>query len=180
MKKKIIIIFSLGALIYGGWFTYIKYKRYTGKRLYEKVKDNPKVYVYETFYDFINPAFYIKDLKYKENLITYYDSVENGIEIPMGFPIKYMPLSFEKPSIILLGFIDKDSTIAEVIDFKKSCWGYIKGFVYYKTLHLNPPADSLIRKFEKHFRELKNTTKYREKQKYYLYKKPSEYGLHCN
>jgi hypothetical protein len=170
MKSKIlkIIISSvvITILLNVGYFIYINYNIYKSKQYYNSIKDNLKVFVYDTTYGVINPVLYITNLKNKESLITYYENVELKNEIPIDFSMNYM--RFPDP-VFLIGSLKQDTSIVEVVDFNTHCWGYVKGYVYYKTVHLDAPSDSLINLYNAHLKKLKVNRN----------KKFSKYGIQC-
>jgi hypothetical protein len=170
MKSKIlkIIISSIviTILINVGYFIYFKYNIYKSKQYFNSIKNNPKVFIYDTSYRVINPVLYITNLNYKESLITYYKNIELKNEIPIDFPLNYM--RFPDP-VFLIGSLKQDTSIVEVVDFNTHCWGYVKGYVYYKTVHLDAPSDSLINQYNAHLKKLKVSRN----------KRSIKYGIQC-
>jgi len=135
MRKKIISILVFVGLIFlvGGYFINQSY--------HKKVKMSPKMYVYQTFFGSANSALIIDDLNFKKALIAYYDTIANNpdanpvIELPLKTLPQYEP-------VYVMGYSD-DSTLVDVVSYydRGAYFGgsYLRGWVYIKTLHANPP-----------------------------------------
>lgn len=80
----------------------------------------------------------IEDLSYKDALIEYYQLMENGKNPAFNFPLKTLP-QFEP--VYVVGYTD-DSLLVEVVSYydrgKYDGGSYLKGYVYYKTIHDEP------------------------------------------
>jgi hypothetical protein len=147
------------------------------KKLFSKVKNNDKVFVYETYSGALNNVLYVEKLKDTTDLIDYYYKLENKDTAYINFDIKFMPLTLYKP-IYTVRKLGKASKIIEVVDFNTKCWGYIKGYICYANTHRNAPSDSLVHAHVMYVAQ-KNSDK--EVQKIdRIYKKISEYGWYCN
>jgi hypothetical protein len=174
----LIVVTVIGLLLaspYPLWQFYVEYKVTNGREHYEKIKNNPKIYCYDALGKSLNFAFYINDLKYQNDLIALYDSAEKGKNIPIVFPIQSM--TFNKP-LILLRYINKDSSIAEVVDFNIKCWGFIQGYVYKKTLHKQPPTSDLLKKHAEYWKKKEQSIEYQRTKKIVGHDSP--YGAHCD
>ncbi len=78
--------------------------------------------------------------------------------------------------MFLLVYIDKDSTIVEIVDFNTKCWGYIKGYVYFTNIHTKPPSKE---RQSEYYRLINTNTRNKKIEGKNLYDKPSEYGITC-
>jgi hypothetical protein len=135
-KKKIIvsivIIISLGFLV-GGHFL--------NKRYHQKIKSCPKMYVYQTYFGPANSVLIVESVKHKENLISYYETIEKSPESnpPIGVPLKTLP---QNEPVYVIGYTE-DSLLALVVsyyDYGALRGGsFTKGWVYAKCLHQAPP-----------------------------------------
>ena len=110
------------------------------KTYHENIKRQKKMYCYETFRGPSNSAFVIKDLKFKDELITYYRLVEKGENPTFSFPLITLPT--DDP--VYLVNVQPDSLITEIVSYYdrgvKFGGSYLRGYVYTKTLHEKPPA----------------------------------------
>ena len=188
---------GLMAVLFILFYGYTYYNVFKSKNLYEKIKNKNKVYVYDTVECVLNPAMYISDLsdtsnfiQYYNKLYDYYKKIDNGLikrewkifngdtigyiePVSINFPIKYM--SYSGP-VYFIRYIDKDSLIAEVIDFKTECWGYLRGYVYCKNIHNNHPSENKLKVISYNYQ--KNNLKKKIKDDD-IYEKISEYGIQC-
>ncbi len=139
ITKIILIIFAACFVwLLGGYFL--------NKTFHNNVRNKPKRYAYQTYWGVINPVLYVKSKNDIDSLISYYQKVENGNSNPeFNFPPHTMPYD---TCVYIIGY-ERDSLIAKVISYYE--WGrqgsYVKGYVYRKTLHNNPPPDSLIKRY---------------------------------
>lgn len=156
------------------WDLYIDHKQDEVKKYYNKIKDLPRYYVYDTTYGAINSVYYIKDLKYSEELITFYEKSLAGENPSIPFPIIAMP--YDKP-LIVVGY-SRDSLLVEVVDFNTSCWGYIKGYVYRGMLHPNQASIKLIEEKIKFWAEKEKTEEYQRTKQ--ITGSKSAYGVQCD
>ncbi|OYU84456.1 MAG: hypothetical protein CFE24_06840 [Flavobacterium sp. BFFFF2] len=132
ISYKFLVVFLVCLFLAGSiWFS---------KNYHENVRKHKKMYCYESFRGTSNAAFVIEDLKYKDDLIKYYLQVENGKNPIFNFPLKTLPTD---DPVYVLGYVDANSMISEVISYydRGSHFGgrYLRGFVYTRTLHENPP-----------------------------------------
>lgn len=160
------------------WFVYTKIAIYHAKVLFKEVQNHDKLYVYDNYYPALNAAFYVEDLKDTAALISYYNKVaKHDTTDSISFEINFMRLTLHEPMYVY-GYLNKGSKIIQLIDFDKDCWGYLKGYVYRPTTHLNPPPDSLIKLEEEYIAKDKL-----DKQKQLIHriaKKISDYGWYCD
>lgn len=117
---------------------------------YEELYKKPKMYVYETFLGPANPALMITDLKYKNELNSYYNFVKtNKKYTSFSFPLKGLP---QTESVYILSY-SEDSLVAEFVSLyyrgRSFGGGFTKGYVSTLTLHSNPPPDSLMPQFKR-------------------------------
>lgn len=134
-KQLIITLFVFIGLLFlvGGYFMNQSY--------HSIVKMSPKMFVYQTFFGPANSAFIIEDLKYKEALIAYYDTIANN---PNANPVIEMPLKTlpQYEPVYVMGY-SEDSTLVDIVSYydRGAYFGgsYLRGWVYIKTLHENPP-----------------------------------------
>ncbi len=154
-------------------------EKYIAKKIYHKVKNNDKVFVYETYLGSLNSVMYVDDLQDTMKLIKYYNKLAklDTATAFIDFEIKSMPLTFYKP-IYVYKKLNKGSNIVELVDFNKKCWGYMAGYVYKPTTHENPPPDSLIKLKEDFIRKYNNDEKVKILNR--ISKKISSYGWYCN
>lgn len=109
---------------------------------HEKVHKSPRAFAYETFRGPVNSAFIIEDLKYKNELISFYDSIEKypSSNPIFNFPLKTLP---QNDSIYVLGY-SEDSSLVEIVSYydRGRYFGgaYLLGWIYYKTLHDSAPV----------------------------------------
>jgi hypothetical protein len=135
MNKKIF----LGVSFVFIFFLFLYYINFNHKKI---VLNSPKRYVYETYFGPVNSAFIIENLKYKNDLINYYETIIKHKDSNPYFkmPLKTLP-QFEP--VYVMGY-SKDSLLVDVISLynRGSFHGgsYFRGWVYVKTLHLNPPT----------------------------------------
>lgn len=171
LKTFIISLVIIGIAGYFSMYGYVKYSIYKCKNLYEQVKNFPKVYIYDTLgWKVLNPALYIEKMEYEKSLIMVCDSEEQKKNSIIYFPVQYMTML--KP-IFLVGY-SRDSLLAEVVDIETSCWGYVRGYVYFRNVHKTLPSDSLVREYNR-FINQQNT----KKQADQMYKGLSPYGIQC-
>ena len=156
---------------------YIKWKRHQAKTYYGEIKDNPRVYCYDTTFGALNPAYYITDLKHKEDLIQVYDSTAVSKLMPIKFPIRFMP---HRKEVILIGYMDADSTIAEVVAFNTDCWGYVHGYIDTYTMHLRPPSKRKRDEDDARRMEQEKDPVYQREKETNYHLKHSPYGLQCD
>jgi|GEM_PF-1523665 len=115
------------------------------KRYYRELYKKPKMYPYETYFGPANSVLIIEDLKYKDNLVMHYDYMEKyRRDTTFSFPLKTLP---QTEPVYVLGY-SEDSLVAEVVSlyYRGAHFGgdFTQGYVATKTLHLNPPPDSLM------------------------------------
>ena len=113
---------------------------YYSKYYHQKMRSYPKMYCYRIKKDnnVVNPAYLIKNRKYKDSLIGFYIKDEKGEEPNyLNFPFRIVP---EGASVYVLGYYN-DSTLAKIMcyyDFGRGDF-YLKGYIDTKTLHITPP-----------------------------------------
>lgn len=137
MQKRIIIL--LGVLL-GFFFSVGGY--FINKHWHKYVKNQPKMFVYETFRGESKPVsvLIIEDLKLKKSYLNYYKQLENGIEpiLDNKIPLKGMP---QYSPVYVLEYTE-DSLLVEIVSYhdRGAYFGgnYTKGWVYAKTLHKKP------------------------------------------
>ena len=192
IKKFIITTIVLGIILTLIYNSIVQYKKFVSRKIYNEIKNNPQVYVYDTTNGSLNPAMYIESLSYKRQFINYFqqlkeyhkklekglierefkivggDTVGYTIPVYITFPINYM--EFPAP-VYFLGYTGKDSLLAEVVDFNTDCWGYVRGYVYRTDLHNVPPSIEKLNAL--------NKGKENVLENNHLYKKPSRYGIQC-
>ena len=135
----IVIFFTVNI----GWLAFYLYGRFDGNRMYQRVKNNKKVYVNDVYRGAINSAMYVSNINDSNLLIDYYSKIEKGNqEVVINFPIKMLPYN---KSLFLIDN-SKYSKVSEVvyIDTLTGDYDYQIGFVYKGTVHINPPDDSLL------------------------------------
>jgi len=141
-----VVIMAVGISL--GMFIYVKIQQHLAKELYLRVRNNPKVYVYETYYTTLTAVMYVDKLEDTSALIDYYKkTAKHDTSAVINFEIKDMPLTMYEP-IYVYSYLNKSSNIVRVIDFDVNCWGYISGYVYKPTTHMNAPPDSSIKRLE--------------------------------
>ena len=77
---------------------------------------------------------------YKEEYISFYKKLSQGIDTTFNFPLQTFPIS--SPVYVLK--YSEDSLLAKVVSYykRKNMSGqYTKGWVYAETLHINPPNE---------------------------------------
>lgn len=111
------------------------------KSYHENIKLHPEMYAYQTYWGPANSVLIIEDLKYKDELVDYYskiifDTTSNPI---IKVPLKTLP---QYEPVYVVGYTN-DSLLAEVVSYYdrgiKFGGNYLRGWVYVKTLHKNPP-----------------------------------------
>lgn len=136
-RQFLILTLLLGIIVFP--ITYIFNKKY-----HRWVRSNPKRYCYQLFQGPPNPVLIIKDLKFKENLVEYYEIIEEKPfeEKSIGVPLKMLPPGDE---VYVLEYTS-DSLLAKVVSYfdrgSRLGGNYLCGWVYCKTLHLEPPNSS--------------------------------------
>ena len=159
-------------------FLYIKIAQYHAKTIFEQVKNNEKVYVYETYYGGLNNALYVEDVEDTTQLIQYYDKVAK-LDTPaiINFDIKNIPIGLYSP-LYVYKYFQKGSKVVEVIDFDYKCWGILKGYVYLSVIHKKLPPDFLIKQSDSILQKY-NESKHAQMIKRIAHK-ISDYGWYCN
>ncbi|MFP5470930.1 MAG: hypothetical protein ACLGGV_04985 [Bacteroidia bacterium] len=135
MKKKLIlyivilsVAFIVGSYLFNNWY-------------HKNIKTQPKAYIYQTYFGPVNSALIIEDLKYKNNLINYYETIKKNPDtnVAIGVPLKTLP-QFEP--VYILGY-SKDSLLVEVVsyyDYGRLRGGsFTKGWVFNGCVHKHPP-----------------------------------------
>lgn len=109
-----------------------------------EIEGKRKMYGYQTYRGVVNPVLYIKKIRLKDSLVSYYDLWERGVENPtFNFP----PLTLPYDTCVYVLNVSSDSTVTEFVCYGK--WkrnNFIRGWVYTKHLHDQPPPDSLIKR----------------------------------
>jgi hypothetical protein len=127
-----IIVFVIGTLIV------FKYGELSSKEYESAIKSHPKMYAYQTYWGPPNSVFIIVDLKYKDQLVKYYDRASNGENPIFNFPLKTLP---QHDPVYVIGYTS-DSLLAEVVSYydrgRPFGGNYLRGYVYAKTLHDKP------------------------------------------
>ena len=69
------------------------------KYLFNEVRNNDKVFVYETYMGALNPALYVTDLQDTSELITYYDKIakHDTANAFFDFKINFIPMTLYQP-----------------------------------------------------------------------------------
>ena len=114
----------------------------------------PKKYCYDTLVGVLNYAFIVENSNEKDDLLKYYQKTEewvNGGKKP-GKGNIIIDFSMESLSMVKPVYVvdDSDSLFSKVITLYgagHNSWQYIEGWVYKKTLHDAPPADTLLNKY---------------------------------
>jgi hypothetical protein len=153
-------------------------EQYRAKRIFKRVENNDKLFVYEAYLGGLNAAMYVDDLKDTSKLIEFYNKLDRRDTVTafINFKIRFMPITFYEP-IYVYRYLNKGSKIVELIDFNTKCWGYMKGYVYKGVTHLKPPAASLIKRYEQSV-AMESQDPQRLKIKN-IAKKVSPYGWYC-
>jgi hypothetical protein len=120
---------------------------YYHEKYYEELYKKPKKFVYETYLGPANLVLMIQDLKYKKDLMSFYNYAElNNKYTSFNFPLKGLP---QNEPVYVLGYTE-DSLLLEVVSLydRGAHFGgsFTQGYVYYKTVHDVPPPDSLMPK----------------------------------
>lgn len=194
-----LFVFSIGMGCLGliGWQVFLYIIVNKAQTYYESIKDNKRVYVYDTTTGTLNSAIYVQNIELADGLIKYYNNTllwydkasffdgKRKLRIVDGDTIRLSPATLSpanryfpcnKP-LILLGYADKDSFIAEVVDFNTDCWGYAKGYVYYKNLHERPAPTKMIDAYRKYWEDKERSEVNQRTQR--IAKQPSPYGIQC-
>lgn len=138
-KKQIVVtggIFIIFFFTVGGYFI--------NKYYHNRIRTYPKMYCYEYFRNGEKPVsvLIIENLKLKEHYLQYYRELEEGNEpyLNNDIPLKGMP---QYSPVYVIDYTN-DSLLAEVVSYydKGGRFGgsYIRGWVYAKTLHKEPPS----------------------------------------
>lgn len=112
---------------------------------HKMVRSSPKAYAYDTFMGPVNPVFIIEDLKYAQELVSFYESIQKKPDsIPsFNFPLKTLP---QNDPIYVVGYAE-DSSLVEIVSYydrgKYFGGSYLRGWVYRKTLHVEAPYKEL-------------------------------------
>lgn len=134
MKKKFwILAFSVGLFfLIGGYFF--------EKSHHEMIDAAQKMYCYEEYFGAVNPVIILEDESHKEDYIEYYKNLSVGKVTSFSFPLKTLPISHEVSVIS----VTEDSLLADVISTynrgTRLGGSYLRGWVYFETLHFNPPS----------------------------------------
>lgn len=129
------------------------YLRFDGKRMYDRVKNNKKVYVNDTYNGAINSAMYVTGNSDTSALIEFYSIAELGSGGGyIRFPIRTMPYN----TVFFLvndAALYSGSKVVEVVYFDtlSNTRDYTRGLVYKGTVHMNPPSDSLLIRKDKSY-----------------------------
>ena len=128
-------------------YVYSLYQKHEGKIFYAKIKNNPQVYIYDTFFPALNPAMYITSTEDYARFSGFYKKWINKSDSNyLVFPIRY--LSFDYPMYVL-NYHLSDSNLIEVVDMDTSNYDYTKCVVFKGTVHINPPNDTLLANYKK-------------------------------
>lgn len=154
------------------FFTRLFGQCYT-KYLFNEVKDNNKVFVYETYTGALNPVLYVTDLQDTSELIAYYDKIakHDMANAFFNFRINFMPTTLYQP-IYTGKSMGKASKIVEVIDFNTKCWGYIRGYICLSTTHKIAPSYRLVKVYKNRITETPSSDR--------IHKKTNPYGWYCD
>jgi uncharacterized protein YneF (UPF0154 family) len=132
-KKLVLVVLMVCGLLFvsGSYFL--------NKYYHKDIKSNPQMYAYQTYWGPPNPVLLIEDLDFKDSLILYYKKVEKGENPYFNFPLKTLPITYP---VYVLGYTE-DNLLAEVVSYydrgKRTGGSYLRGYVYSKTLHKDPP-----------------------------------------
>ncbi|WP_299819784.1 hypothetical protein [uncultured Pontibacter sp.] len=114
---------------------------YYSKRFHEDVKSSPKKYSYDISREVLNPVMVITDLKYKQDLVEYYDKLSSGESTPVfHFPLNSILL---KEPVYVIGATPDSQLIEVVLYLTEDLNGnYMRGYMDKRTLHDLPAPDS--------------------------------------
>jgi hypothetical protein len=125
----VVIAWNIIAHYYSNWF-------------HADVKSRLIRYAYDNSKGVINPVMVITDLKYKQDLIEYYNKLYSGEAAPVfNFPLNSI---LPKEPVYIVG-ATPDSQLLEVILYLSvdENGNYIRGYMDKRTLHQLPASDSL-------------------------------------
>lgn len=137
--KKIYLLITLIATLF--LCAYIYHNWYWNNLL-----KKPKMYVYETYMGPANPVLVISDLKFKNELVDYYNYAKANKDYKsFNFPLKTLPQRFP---VYLIEYTS-DSLLAKVVSLyyrgKSFGGGFTEGYVATTTLHkFSPPQNDSI------------------------------------
>lgn len=110
---------------------------------HDGVHGKPTSYSYDTTRGAVNPVMLITELKYKDELVAYYDKLSRGEQTPsFNFPLN--SIFFERP-VYIVG-ATPDSQLVEVVYYTTvdRYGNYVKGYVDKRTLKDAPAPDSVL------------------------------------
>lgn len=137
-KKTVYIILAILCIIVG--WNIIAY--YNSKQFHEDVRSKPKKYSYDMSRGVLNPVMVITNLKYKQDLIDYYDKLNSGESTPVfNFPLNSI---LPKQPVYVVG-ATPDSLLVEVVLYltEDMNGNYMRGYIDKRTIHSFPAPDSL-------------------------------------
>jgi hypothetical protein len=152
------------------FFAYVGISKAYTWYLFNKFKNNPKLYVYDNFSGkSLNPILYVSDVLDSIKLKEYYRAQMKGIEKSIPFELKYLPV--DRP-VFVIRYLDNDSSIIEFVDIATCCWGHVRGYIYGSTAHELPPDNERLTNYQEFLQKLPPSPRY--------YRKVSDYGVYCD
>jgi hypothetical protein len=98
------------------------------------------MYPYQTFWGPANSALVVTSLSDGKKLVNYYQRVEKGENPSIEFPLLGLPTHIP---VYVMGYVGEDSLLVDVVSYwdggGKSRNNYLRGYVYRKALHEQPP-----------------------------------------
>ncbi len=178
MKIQLYSMVVIGIITIAGHYLFVFYSQYRAKTLYNIVKSHQKFFIYETYRVRLNNVLYVEKCKDTAELINYYAREDKKDTLAtFNFDIRFMPISKYQP-VYVVNIPAKGSNVIEVVDFNTKCWGFIKGYVYKQTAHINPASDSLIKSYETHWAKYNSDPEHIKTSK--ISAKISPYGIYCD
>jgi hypothetical protein len=175
-KNKTLLVLLILAAPLPLWYITVVIKRSYAKYYYNKIKNNAKVYCYDTTRNTLNDAYYIENLGYKKEYISFYEQELKGNDIGISFPIKMLS---PKEPFFIVDFVS-DPTLVKIADFDTTCWGYFECYVYKSILSAKPPSKEMIEAYDIFTEKYKATNEYKMNARSYKSEnRISDYGIQC-
>lgn len=138
MKNRYILIVGILFLLIIGSFFLI---HHFNNKYHEDVKQHPQKYCFQLYLGAPNPILIVETEKYQQPLIDYYNKREKDPLSNPGLGVPLKTLSMYDP-VYVMGYT-KDSLLADIVSYKDrgrlGGGSYLRGWVYAKLLHDNPP-----------------------------------------